>query len=213
MDRYTGSSNTWGFSGINLTFIGEHGFSTQLERNGMAQGLKKDLVEILGTPIPLPPTKNRGGRKKKNKRVVFRAAAAAVALSILSDGISNRNKILLNESQAVWQVNKMMKIGYKGSDEVEKAEEDRLIDIVENMNEDMQHHREEMVRLIKIGAWCLQDDHRRRPSMSTLIKALEGVTEVEPNITYRFTHALTSSSVVIDNVSAVPQASVLSNPR
>lgn len=95
----------------------------------------------------------------------------------------------------------------------EKAEEDRLIDIVENMDEDMQHHREEMVRLIKIGAWCLQDDHRRRPSMSTLIKALEGVTEVEPNITYRFTHALTSSSVVIDNVSAAPQASVLSNPR
>ncbi|KAF7112818.1 hypothetical protein RHSIM_RhsimUnG0189700 [Rhododendron simsii] len=91
----------------------------------------------------------------------------------------------------------------------EKAEEDRLIDIVENMDEDMQHHREEMVGL----AWCLQDDHRRQPSMSTLIKALEGVTEVEPNITYRFTHALTSSLVVIDNVSAAPQASVLSNPR
>ncbi|KAG5544688.1 hypothetical protein RHGRI_017210 [Rhododendron griersonianum] len=56
-----------------------------------------------------------------------------VALSISSNGISNRNRILLNESQAVWQVNKMMKIGYKGSDEevvskimeMEKEDDDR----------------------------------------------------------------------------------------
>lgn len=42
---------------------------------------KKTLVEILGCPIASPPANNRGGRKKKNKSVVFRAATAAIALS------------------------------------------------------------------------------------------------------------------------------------
>ncbi|KAI8552572.1 hypothetical protein RHMOL_Rhmol06G0277400 [Rhododendron molle] len=79
---------------------------------------KKNLVvEILGYPIATSPVVNRGGRKKKNKSVVFRAAAVAVALPISSEGISNRNRILLNESQAVWQVNKMIKIVYKGSED------------------------------------------------------------------------------------------------
>ncbi|KAG5564401.1 hypothetical protein RHGRI_000556 [Rhododendron griersonianum] len=63
---------------------------------------KKNLVEILGYPIQSLPAKNRGGRKKKNKSVVFRAAATAIALSVSTEGISNRNRILLNESQAVW---------------------------------------------------------------------------------------------------------------
>ncbi|KAI8552569.1 hypothetical protein RHMOL_Rhmol06G0277100 [Rhododendron molle] len=87
--------------------------------NAVARKSKKKslVVEILGYPIATPPVVNRGGKKKKNKSVAFRAAAVAVALSISSEGISNRNRILLNESQAVWQVNKMMKIGYKGSED------------------------------------------------------------------------------------------------
>lgn len=55
--------------------------------------------------------------EKRITRVVFRAVAVAVALPRSSEGISYRNRILLNESQAVWQVNKMMKIGYKGSED------------------------------------------------------------------------------------------------
>ncbi|KAL6329003.1 hypothetical protein AAG906_007293 [Vitis piasezkii] len=93
-----------------------------------------------------------------------------------------------------------------------KAEEDRLIEIVENRNQDMQNH-EEVVRMIRIGAWCLQDDPTRRPSMSVVVKVLEGVLEVEPSITFKFFHAMTPTSVANNCVSSAVEASVLSNPR
>ncbi|CAL5394668.1 unnamed protein product [Camellia sinensis] len=97
----------------------------------------------------------------------------------------------------------------------EKAEEDQLLEIVETLDDDeeVRDHREEMVRLIRIAAWCLQNDHTKRPLMSTVVKVLEGVMEVDPNINYKFTHAMGSSSVADHHVSSAPQASVLSNPR
>ncbi|KAI8011583.1 G-type lectin S-receptor-like serine/threonine-protein kinase [Camellia lanceoleosa] len=98
---------------------------------------------------------------------------------------------------------------------IKKAEEDQLLEIVETLDDDeeVRDHREEMVRLIRIAAWCLQNDHTRRPLMSTVVKVLEGVMEVDPNINYKFTHAMGSSSVADHLVSSAPQASVLSNPR
>ncbi|XP_058208678.1 G-type lectin S-receptor-like serine/threonine-protein kinase SD2-5 [Rhododendron vialii] len=112
-----------------------------------------------------------------------------------------------------------------------KAREDQLLDIVENLNEEMPENREEMLRMIRIAAWCLQNDPTKRPLMSTVVKVLEGVMEVDPSISYNFTHAMGSASVanghVSDNfthamgsaffanghASATQQASVLSNPR
>ncbi|KAJ6725129.1 G-TYPE LECTIN S-RECEPTOR-LIKE SERINE/THREONINE-PROTEIN KINASE SD2-5 [Salix viminalis] len=65
----------------------------------------------------------------------------------------------------------------------EKAGEDRLIDIVKNLDDQyMQSDREEIIRMIKIAAWCLQDDPERRPLMSTVVKVLKGVMEVDSNI-------------------------------
>ncbi|CAK7351231.1 unnamed protein product [Dovyalis caffra] len=53
----------------------------------------------------------------------------------------------------------------------------------------MQSDREEIIRMIKIAAWCLQDDPESRPPMSTVVKVLEGVMEVDSNLVYRFSHA------------------------
>ncbi|CAA2998589.1 G-type lectin S-receptor-like serine threonine-kinase SD2-5 [Olea europaea subsp. europaea] len=98
----------------------------------------------------------------------------------------------------------------------EKATENKLLDLIENYDEEMMmNHKEEVLRMIKIAAWCLQDDHTRRPSMSIILKVLEGVMEVEEaNINYYFTHALSHPVLVPPAVvSEPPQASVLSNPR
>ncbi|KAJ0052877.1 hypothetical protein Pint_02447 [Pistacia integerrima] len=99
------------------------------------------------------------------------------------------------------------------SAEVETIEEGQVLDIMENSDEDMQNHREEMVRMIKIGAWCLQDDPIHRPSMSTVVKVLEGVMDVDENINYKFAHAMPCASLVNHQVSAPPVESILSNPR
>ncbi|KAG6776833.1 hypothetical protein POTOM_016623 [Populus tomentosa] len=95
-----------------------------------------------------------------------------------------------------------------------KGDQDRVIDIVENLDEYTRSDREEIMRMIKVAAWCLQDDPERRPLMSTVLKVLEGVMEVDPNINYRFSHAMIASPAGNNYISsAPPPASVLSNPR
>lgn len=51
--------------------------------------------------------------ERKQKCDLFKSAAAAATLSSSSDGI---NRIHLNESEAVWSLNKIRGIGYKGDD-------------------------------------------------------------------------------------------------
>ncbi|KAI8008870.1 Pentatricopeptide repeat-containing protein [Camellia lanceoleosa] len=89
----------------------------------------------------------------------------------------------------------------------------QLLDMVENMDDGVkQYHAEEAVRMIKIGAWCLQNDQSRRPSMSIVVKVLEGLMEVDTKINYNFTYATTSSLTVNNHSSTAPPASVLSIP-
>ncbi|KAJ6925491.1 hypothetical protein NC651_010008 [Populus alba x Populus x berolinensis] len=95
-----------------------------------------------------------------------------------------------------------------------KGDQDRVIDIVENLEEYRRSDREEITRMIKVAAWCLQDDPERRPLMSTVLKVLEGVMEVDPNINYRFSHSMIASPPGNNHISSTPPpASVLSNPR
>ncbi|KAB5533674.1 hypothetical protein DKX38_016760 [Salix brachista] len=78
----------------------------------------------------------------------------------------------------------------------------------------MSSDREEIIRMIKIAAWCLQDNPERRPLMSTVVKVLEGVMEVDSSIVYEFHHALiTPAAADHQNSSAQPQASELSTAR
>ena len=84
---------------------------------------------------------------------------------------------------------------------------------MEDLDQEMQNDREEVVRMISIGAWCLQNDHTKRPSMSTVVKVLEEVMEVEPNISYTFSHAMAFASVANDHITIAPHASILFGQR
>ncbi|KAI8535023.1 hypothetical protein RHMOL_Rhmol10G0142700 [Rhododendron molle] len=75
----------------------------------------KSVEDILG--IPKATGTRKGGRRRKQKCVVFHSALAAAALLVSTEGINNRNRILLNESQAVWTVTKIMGADYFGNDE------------------------------------------------------------------------------------------------
>ncbi|PON69343.1 Tyrosine-protein kinase, partial [Parasponia andersonii] len=94
-----------------------------------------------------------------------------------------------------------------------KAQEDQFIDIVEDLDEEMQNNREEVESMIRIGAWRLQNNHTKRPCMSTAVKVLEGVMEVDPDISYKFSHAMASASIANDHITIAPEASILSAPR
>ncbi|XAR56455.1 Non-specific serine/threonine protein kinase [Bertholletia excelsa] len=58
----------------------------------------------------------------------------------------------------------------------QKTIEGRLEDLIEGCSEDIRSNREEALNMIKVALWCLQI-HYRRPSMSMVVKVLEGSTE------------------------------------
>ncbi|XP_048549401.1 G-type lectin S-receptor-like serine/threonine-protein kinase SD2-5 [Triticum urartu] len=91
----------------------------------------------------------------------------------------------------------------------EKEQNSQLIDLIDKHSGDMVSHQEEVIQMMKLAVWCLQNDSTRRPSMSTVIKVLEGSVGVE-------TFDANSSMFVQDNLSThsgPSQASILSGPR
>ncbi|PON95841.1 Serine/threonine protein kinase [Trema orientale] len=54
-----------------------------------------------------------------------------------------------------------------------KAFENRLKDMVECQSEDMQHHVEEAIGMMRLGMWCSDGDYNRRPLMSMVVKILD----------------------------------------
>ncbi|KAF8783781.1 hypothetical protein HU200_000219 [Digitaria exilis] len=97
----------------------------------------------------------------------------------------------------------------------EKAQNNQLIDIIDKQSEDMVAHQDEVIQMMKLGMWCLQNNSRRRPSMSTVVKVLEGTMTVETCIDYNFFSAdpVFSDQGNQSAYSAPPPGSVLSVPR
>ncbi|KAK4368669.1 hypothetical protein RND71_012461 [Anisodus tanguticus] len=69
-----------------------------------------------------------------------------------------------------------------------KAEQGQLVDIVDKKNEDMQLHREIVTEMMSLATWCIQGNFSKRPSMSLVVKTLEGLMTVETNLDYNFTN-------------------------
>ncbi|CAL5406760.1 unnamed protein product [Camellia sinensis] len=76
-----------------------------------------------------------------------------------------------------------------------KAEEERLNDIVDKYNDEMQLHEAEVVEMMRVAVWCLQSDFSKRPSMSVVVKVLEGSIDVEKNLDYNFTNPAIPRSI------------------
>ncbi|KAK9059932.1 hypothetical protein SSX86_020636 [Deinandra increscens subsp. villosa] len=93
-------------------------------------------------------------------------------------------------------------------------EQGMLVDMVDKYSEDMQTRAPEVVEMIKVASWCLQYDFTKRPSMSTVVKVLEGVAKVESRLDYNFTDPRLQKIAVKHEKDTTPLlASVLSGPR
>ncbi|XAR50819.1 Non-specific serine/threonine protein kinase [Bertholletia excelsa] len=99
-----------------------------------------------------------------------------------------------------------------------KIEENELSDMVDRYSEDMQLHAAEVMEMMKLAAWCLQNDHTQRPTMSMVVKVLEGSLDVEINLNYSFTKPAAPRTIVVNKETGVVAAttlipSILSGPR
>ncbi|MFS8000980.1 putative non-specific serine/threonine protein kinase [Helianthus anomalus] len=93
-------------------------------------------------------------------------------------------------------------------------EEGTLLDMVDEHSEDMQVHKTQVVEMMKLAAWCLQTNVKRRPSMSSVVKVLEGGMNVEPNLNYNFTDLrIQETQVGGQNDFTRMSSSLLSGPR
>ncbi|KAI7732893.1 hypothetical protein M8C21_015371 [Ambrosia artemisiifolia] len=93
-------------------------------------------------------------------------------------------------------------------------EEGTLLDMVDEHSEDMQVHKTEVVEMMKVAAWCLQRNFKRRPSMSTVVKVFEGVMDVEMNLDYNFTDPRIQEPAAGDKKDfTLLSSSLLSGPR
>uniref|UniRef100_A0A2P2KJB6 non-specific serine/threonine protein kinase n=1 Tax=Rhizophora mucronata TaxID=61149 RepID=A0A2P2KJB6_RHIMU len=182
----------------------DQNFNAKVSDFGLSELINRDESQVLttmrGTPGYLAP-------EWTQQRITVKVDIYSFGI-VLLEVVSGRKNFDRSRSESTLHLLEVLQ---------KKAAQERLIDIVDNLDEDMQNNREEVIRMIKIGAWCLQDDPNRRPLMSTVVKVLEGVMQVDPNIIYHFSHVLTSSPssrvVVNEGISLLPTASVLSNPR
>ncbi|RVW85910.1 G-type lectin S-receptor-like serine/threonine-protein kinase SD2-5 [Vitis vinifera] len=96
-----------------------------------------------------------------------------------------------------------------------KANEGQVLDMVDKNSEDMQRHGAEVMELMKVAAWCLQNDYARRPSMSVVVKALEGLVDIEDDLDYNFSYSPLPRGIAHKVAAAATpiMPSALSGPR
>ncbi|CBI22037.3 unnamed protein product, partial [Vitis vinifera] len=75
-------------------------------------------------------------------------------------------------------------------------------------SEDMQAHGAEVVEMMRLAAWCLQGEVTKRPSMSVVVKVLEGVINVEGNLEYNFFYPAVGHALEVSSLLSIQQFSV-----
>lgn len=86
-----------------------------------------------------------------------------------------------------------------------KLEADRLFEVIEECcgdEEMMRNNIEEVEKMIKLAIWCLQIEPTRRPSMSTVVKVLEGAIALEPIIDSSFANSISFSETTSGDISS-----------
>lgn len=74
---------------------------------------------------------------------------------------------------------------------------------------------EKALEMMKVATWCLHGDSTKRPSMSMVMNAIEGLVELDDVIDH-CEFLATNNSMFLRQPTiwdSVPQASILSGPR
>ncbi|WOK92705.1 G-type lectin S-receptor-like serine/threonine-protein kinase SD2-5 [Canna indica] len=102
----------------------------------------------------------------------------------------------------------------------EMIKSDRLLDLLDRNSNHTKLHENEAIEMIKLAVWCLQTDSNRRPSMSTVVKVLQGAAAIDAGLDYDI---VTKGPIISRKgdhhygyhlgASPPPSASLLSGPR
>uniref|UniRef100_A0A1D1XRK7 Receptor-like serine/threonine-protein kinase n=1 Tax=Anthurium amnicola TaxID=1678845 RepID=A0A1D1XRK7_9ARAE len=172
-------------------------FEAKVSDFGLAKLIDRDLTHVVtrmrGTPGYLAPEWVSSGITEKVDVYSF-------GVVVLETVCGRRNLVRSQPEEDALLVNLLKR----------KAENGDLLDLVDESIKNAGFHNEEAMKMFKIAMWCLQDKNKR-PSMSTVVKALESGLDVE-------TIFLTSSMVEWNVANGVCNStlllpSLLSAPR
>ncbi|XP_031100566.1 G-type lectin S-receptor-like serine/threonine-protein kinase SD2-5 isoform X2 [Ipomoea triloba] len=96
-----------------------------------------------------------------------------------------------------------------------KMEEDKVGEMFDMYNKDLEVQKEEGIEMMRIAGWCLHSDYTKRPSMSEVVKALQGLATVDDNnlnLDYNFSNQEAEASPDATS-NTVLVSSILSGPR
>ncbi|CAM8989119.1 unnamed protein product [Rhodiola kirilowii] len=183
-------------------------FNAKVSDFGLSKLIDKDqsnvMTQMRGTPGYLAP-------EWLNSVITEKVDVYSFGVVVLEILCGRKN---LDRSQAEEEMHLLSLFKSKGK-------ENLLLDLVDKCSADMQVHSEEVVKMMSVAAWCLQSDFAKRPSMSVVVKVLEGVMDVDKSMDYTFvanTEYFKTSSKHDDSdgkcgTSTLLLPSVLSGPR
>ncbi|KAM7469708.1 hypothetical protein LguiA_007891 [Lonicera macranthoides] len=149
-------------------------FNVKISDFGLAKLIDRDQSQVLtvlkGTPGYMAPELFSG------TNISVKADVFSLGIVILEIVFGRKN---LDSTQSCLLIDEVK----------EKAENDQLHDLVDGYLEDIQFQKEEALKMIKIGIWCLQA-HNTRPSISTVLKVLEGSMDLGPASEFCFSTTL-----------------------
>ncbi|CAL5053273.1 unnamed protein product [Urochloa decumbens] len=97
----------------------------------------------------------------------------------------------------------------------EKAKDDQLLDLIDSRSTDLELHLDEVFRMMNLALWCLQVDTSRRPSMSLVVKVLEGTMAIETDLDLDLVNIdlMVANRAARRNEMTLQIESILSGPR
>ncbi|XVF57929.1 hypothetical protein PTKIN_Ptkin07bG0021800 [Pterospermum kingtungense] len=182
----------------------DENFSARLADFGLSKLIDKDQNQVLtvmrGTPGYMAP-------EWLSATITEKADVYSFGIVVLEILCGRRN---VDSSQPEEEMH-LLRLFTK------KAEDGKLLELVDKYSEDMKSNGEEAVKMMRMAAWCLQADYNRRPSMWAVVKVLEGDSDVEDNLSYDFLNLQAGRAITTPSsrggTTTVPLPSILSGPR
>ncbi|XP_019193127.1 PREDICTED: G-type lectin S-receptor-like serine/threonine-protein kinase SD2-5 [Ipomoea nil] len=85
-----------------------------------------------------------------------------------------------------------------------KIDEDKVGEMFDMYCKDLEVEKEEAIEMMRIAGWCLQSDFTKRPSMSMVVKALQGFAAVETKLDYNFSYIPIPRNTIISSAILMP---------
>ncbi|CAM8995781.1 unnamed protein product [Rhodiola kirilowii] len=146
-------------------------FNAKVSDFGLSKLIDKDqsnvMTQMRGTPGYLAP-------EWLNSVITDKVDVYSFGIMVLEILCGRKN---LDRSQAEEEMHLLSLFKSKG-------EKNLLLDLVDKCSDDMKVHSEEVVKMMSVAAWCLQRNFAKRPSMSVVVKVLEGVMDVDKSMDY-----------------------------